>query len=220
MTHPTPPQSSPGSAGGTAGPVAGATGGVGAVEFWFDPVCPFTWRTARWLVDVAGRRGIPISWRPMSLGVLNSGSVAAEPDSPLAESAAALRALVSAEDDAGQEAVAKLYTLLGTRKHDAGEPMTVDAIRDAARDAGLSPAVADAADDPALDARIVASHQAGQDRAGMETGSPVLSLDGGKGYFGPVLTDVPLGDDADRLFDAVVLLASVGSFSELKTSRS
>jgi membrane-associated PAP2 superfamily phosphatase len=27
-----------------------------SVEFWFDPGCRFTWRTSRWLVDVAHRR--------------------------------------------------------------------------------------------------------------------------------------------------------------------
>jgi 2-hydroxychromene-2-carboxylate isomerase len=192
---------------------------AGTVDYWFDPICPFTWRTSRWLVDVATRRGLVVTWRVMSLGVLNNGAVAAD-EGPFAEAAVALRALVAAEDTGGQEALARLYTLLGTRKHDAGEPLTAEAVGDAARDAGLSPAVADAAQDTSLDERIARSHAEGQERAGIETGSPILALGTGKGYFGPVLTAIPAGDDADRLFDAVQMLASVPVFSEIKTSRS
>ena len=43
------------------------------VEFWFDPGCPHTWRTSRWLSDVVGRRGVDVHWRLMSLTVLNEG---------------------------------------------------------------------------------------------------------------------------------------------------
>jgi 2-hydroxychromene-2-carboxylate isomerase len=200
----------------TSAPDSTATGGI---DFWFDPICPFTWRTSRWLVDVATRRGLVVTWRVMSLGVLNNGTVAAE-EGAFAEAAVALRALVAAEDSGGQEALARLYTLLGTRKHDAGESLTADAVRDAARDAGLSPTVGEATGDTSFDERIARSHAEGQDRAGMETGSPILALGTSKGYFGPVLTAVPAGDDADRLFDAVQMLASVPTFSEIKTSRS
>jgi protein-disulfide isomerase-like protein with CxxC motif len=198
--------------------VTRAVGPTTTVEFWFDPICPFTWRTSRWLVDVAARRGLTVDWKLMSLGVLNNETVAAD-EGPLAEAAYALRALLAAEDSGGQEAVAKLYTLLGTRKHDSGQEWTLDAIREAAVDAGLPADVADAAVTTDRDARIESSHAESQRRAAMEIGSPILSLDGGRGYFGPVLTDVPAGEDAERLFDAVALLASVPGFSEIKTAR-
>ena len=34
-----------------------------SATFFFDPLCPWTWVTARWLVDVADRRGFPVAWR-------------------------------------------------------------------------------------------------------------------------------------------------------------
>jgi len=32
------------------------------VAFWFDPSCPFTWQTSRWLRAVADARGLPVDW--------------------------------------------------------------------------------------------------------------------------------------------------------------
>ncbi|MDQ1650056.1 MAG: hypothetical protein QOG60_2113, partial [Frankiaceae bacterium] len=85
--------------------VTRTVGPTTTVEFWFDPICPFTWLTSRWVVDIAARRGLTIDWKLMSLGVLNNGVLAAD-EGPLAEAAAALRTLLAAEDVGGQEAVA------------------------------------------------------------------------------------------------------------------
>jgi 2-hydroxychromene-2-carboxylate isomerase len=197
----------------------------GTADFWFDPTCPYTWRTSRWLVHVADQRNLTVTWHVMSLSVLHAGDVAAgaddgTPGSDPPEGAVALRALVAAEDIGGQEALAKLYTLLGSRKHDSGQQMTVESVRQAVLDAGLPEAVAAATEDDSLDSRIVESHTRGQERGGMEMGSPVLVLGSSRGYFGPVLTATPTGDDALRLFDALHLLVSVPAFSEIKTSKS
>ncbi len=47
--------------------------GPTTVSIWLDPVCPFSWNTARWLKGLAGERGLTIDWRLMSLAVLNEG---------------------------------------------------------------------------------------------------------------------------------------------------
>lgn len=189
-----------------------------ALEFWFDPSCPFTWLTSRWLVDLSARLGITVQWRLMSLSLLSDGQVGEA--GPHGDAGSALRALAAAEDEAGQEGLAKLYTLIGTRTHDSGEALSEDNVRRAVTDAGLPDVVADAGSDAARDDRIATSHHEAQQRAGTQVGSPVVALDGGKAYFGPVLTAVPTGDDATRLFEAIRLLASVPTFSEIKTSRS
>src|SRR5689334_5591429 len=58
----------------TRAATADRAGGVPSeVELFFDPVCPWTWATSRWLVEVAARRGIEVVWRSLSLAVLNAG---------------------------------------------------------------------------------------------------------------------------------------------------
>jgi hypothetical protein len=39
--------------------------------YFFDPACPFTWRTSRWLLSVAPGREVSVRWRAFSLGILN-----------------------------------------------------------------------------------------------------------------------------------------------------
>lgn len=191
-----------------------------SVDFWFDPGCPFTWRTSRWLADVAGRRPVSVTWRLMSLGILNEGKEIPEQyRAPMVQGARALRVLAAAEEAGGQDALSRLFTVLGTRRHVDGEDFSDSVLQAAVAEAGLDPAVAAAADDPGYDARIKASHEEGQRRVGTESGSPVTAIAGGAGYFGPVVVPVPAGDDALRLFDALSLLASVPAFSELKTAR-
>ena len=43
------------------------------VTLWLDPVCPFSWNTARWLSTAAEKAGLDIEWRLMSLAILNAG---------------------------------------------------------------------------------------------------------------------------------------------------
>ena len=43
------------------------------VTLWLDPVCPFSWNTARWLRAVADKAGLAVDWRLMCLAVLNEG---------------------------------------------------------------------------------------------------------------------------------------------------
>ena len=47
---------------------------VTAVEYFFDPACPWTWLTSRWLVDATRQRGVDVTWRSLSLLVLNDGN--------------------------------------------------------------------------------------------------------------------------------------------------
>lgn len=166
----------------------------------------------------------PRSWnnaRPVGLGALQDAvdtwRTAREHHLSSSTPYAAQRLLLAADAEHGQAAVDRLYTAIGEQIHDDGAELSADVLVKALIVAGLPAALADAADDERWDAQIRESHEAAQARVGAETGSPVLAIGDGPGFFGPVA--VPTGADADRLFDAVTLLASVPQFSELKRSR-
>jgi 2-hydroxychromene-2-carboxylate isomerase len=186
------------------------------VDFFFDPTCPYTWRTSRWIAGVAEAGEAAVTWRLISLAVLNEGKDLPEEFRPvLAQSARALRALAAVDENDGR---ARLYTALGTRRHEKGLAFTDEEIAAAVEEAGLPASVAAAVDDASLDAAVRASHDEAQAAVGQETGSPVLRI-GERAWFGPVVVPTPTGDEALRLFEAVRLLADVPAFSELKTRR-
>ncbi|MEN3309796.1 MAG: hypothetical protein V7603_5998 [Micromonosporaceae bacterium] len=190
------------------------------VTFWFDPACPFTWRTSRWLLGVTGARGQSINWRLMSLAVLNEGKEIPEQyREPMMRSVRAQRLLFAAGQRHGQDGLATLYTEIGERVHWKGHPMDDDVLAEAVAAAGLPTGLLDAADDTDLDAEVRESHDAGQARVGMESGSPIVALGEGPGFFGPVVVPVPEGESAEKLYDALRLLSAVPEFSELKRSR-
>jgi 2-hydroxychromene-2-carboxylate isomerase len=190
------------------------------VTLWFDPICPFTWRTSRWLRDVTGKRNLTVGWRLLSLAVLNEGKeLPPQFAGALANSWLALRVLLATDRAHGQAAMAELYTQLGTRVHWDGRTLDKELIAEAVDAAGLPADLVDAAEDTGLDDAIRESHAAGQARVGTESGSPILAIGDGPGFFGPVVVPVPEGESAEKLFDAVRLLSAVPEFSELKRSR-
>ncbi len=190
------------------------------VDFWFDPGCPFTWRTSRWLLDVAGQRPLDISWRLMSLTALNEGKEMPEAFAePMRQSARARRVLAAALDAGGQDALAAAYSSIGTAKHYEGADYDDATLRAGLTAAGLPPTLVSAADDETYDKAIRISHDEGQARVGSGSGSPITAIDDGTAYFGPVVVPVPQGDDALRLFDGIRLMGSVPAFSELKGAR-
>ncbi|WP_106096870.1 mycothiol-dependent nitroreductase Rv2466c family protein [Pseudonocardia dioxanivorans] len=186
------------------------------VEFFFDPGCPYTWRTSRWIADVADAGAAAVTWRLMSLSVLNEGKEVPEDYRPLmAQNVRVLRVLAAVEDN---DARARLFTALGTRRHEQGADYDDDTIAAAVAEAGLPDETVKAADDEAFDVLVRASHDDAQSAVGQEAGSPILRV-GGKAWFGPVVVPVPEREEGLRLFEAVRLLAEVPSFSELKGSR-
>jgi 2-hydroxychromene-2-carboxylate isomerase len=191
-----------------------------AITFYFDPSCPFTWRTSRWARDVAARRGETVQWRLMSLGILNEGKdIPEQYRAYMAWGAGTLRVLAAIGDKYGREGVDAFYSAVGRRVHFEAAERDTATIEAALAEAGLPVELAAAADDDGLDPVIRASHDEAQARVGTETGSPVVAIDDGPAFFGPVLSPVPEGDDADRLFEALRLLSTVTQFSELKRSR-
>jgi hypothetical protein len=189
------------------------------IDFWFDPLCPWAWISSRWVHEVEKVRPIQPRWHVMSLSVLNEGKDLPERYRTLmTEGWGPVRLSIAAEEKYGQEALGRLYTELGTRIHHEKAPLTRETFEAALTAAGLDPSLAVAAESEEYDERLRASHRNGMERVGYDVGTPVIDVEG-VAFFGPVVSPIPRGEDAGRLWDGVRLVAGTDGFFELKRSR-
>jgi DSBA-like thioredoxin domain len=203
------------------------------VEFFFDPSCPWTWVTSRWLASVAPRRQLEVTWRTWSLGFKNEGREL-PPDLPAewrerirasqAFAAPALRVLQAA----GDEGRGRLYTELGRRFHgegdEAGRPPgdPGELIADAIEAAGLPMDLVKAADEESWDESIRDNMDEVRRAIGDEVGVPIVALRDGehlRAMSGPIMSEVPPQEGALALWDAVATVIREPAVFELKRHR-
>lgn len=187
--------------------------------YFFDPACPFTWRTSRWLVGVAPERDVTVRWRAFSLSILNGGNVP-EPYRPMMEaSSRALRLVEALRADRRHDEIGVFYRELGTRTFEAGTPLSRELVVAAAEAAGIEDPSA-ILDDESWDEAVRESHDLAMSSAGPDIGSPVLMIEGAhRGVHGPIIDDVPGAEEAAAIWDAVVPLVRSKTFFELKRGR-
>ncbi len=190
------------------------------VDFWFDPLCPWAWITSRWMLEVQQVRPVQVRWHVMSLAVLNEGKT----DMPeryvelMKQAWGPVRVAIAAEQRFGPEVLGPLYTALGTRFHQEKLDRDRATVEAALTEAGLPTDLADAMESTEYDEALRASHAEGIERVGYEVGTPILSMNGAS-IFGPVVTPIPRGEAAAKLWDGVNLVTQTDGFFELKRSR-
>lgn len=190
------------------------------VDFWFDSTCPFAWITSRWMLEVEKVRPVTVNWHVMSLSVLNEEQDIDEGYREMMDRAwLPARAATQVWERHGNGAVSRYYTAVGTRIHNEGQKDYEVAVRGALDELGFETEdILAAARTDVLDGKLRASHQEGIDQVGHDVGTPVVSLNG-TAFFGPVMTRIPRGEEAGRIFDATVTLAGYPYFYEIKRSR-
>jgi protein-disulfide isomerase-like protein with CxxC motif len=190
------------------------------VDFWFDPLCPWAWITSRWMVEVQRVRPVDVRWHVMSLAALNEGrdELSDEYKDFLKRAWGPVRVCMAAAQQHGDQVLGDLYTAIGTRFHNEKAERSKETVTAALAEVGLPVDLADAMDSAEYDDAVRASHAEGIDRVGYEVGTPVISVNGAS-IFGPVVSPIPRGDDAARLWDGVLAVMSTDGFFELKRSR-
>jgi 2-hydroxychromene-2-carboxylate isomerase len=187
------------------------------VDFYFDPTCPWAWRTSLWIREVRKVRPIDVRWKFLSLEEINREAGTLKENHP--KSRGPFRTMVLARRLGGEDAVDRLYLELGSarheRKEDFGDPATT---RNALKAVGLSESLYDEAmSDQSTADEYLAEHKAVAERGGFGVAS--LVIDDGDPIFGPVIIPVPEGEEAGVLYDHVAALSKLPYFYELKRNR-
>lgn len=196
------------------------------VDFFLDPVCPWAWITSRWIVEVAEQRDLAVTWRFLSLRLLNADKDYATHFPPGYTEGHTLglrllRVAAATREAEGNGAVGRLYAELGRRIHRPGAGLMQlgeGGLDKALAAAGLPAELAAARDDERFDAVLREETALALDRAGPDVGTPVVTFGppDGPSFFGPVISRVPRGAEAVELWDATERLARFPGFAELK----
>jgi len=193
------------------------------VQFWFDPLCPWAWITSRWILEVEKVRPVRADWRIMSLAYLNliqheGKNLTPEYLERMGRAWGPIRVVAAAEQEKGPDVLGPIYTAIGTRIHNQGRREDPEVIPEALAEVGLPATLASAAESTEFDEKIKASHNEAFDQVGIDVGTPVIRIKGNT-IFGPVITPIPRGEAAGKLWDGVALVTATDGFFELKRTR-
>ncbi|MEX1218417.1 MAG: DsbA family protein [Acidimicrobiales bacterium] len=195
---------------------------IDSVEFFADPCCPWTWNTSRWLVEAADLAGVAIIWRTLSLAELNKDREV--PDhfkSRLSCSRRMARALEALRANGRNDEMAALFATFGSYLHHDEQSAGDELIATCANDCGIDlEFVTKAINDDSWDLAIESSVAEAMALAGPDVGSPVIGVPQlARGYFGPIVSPPPTGDDALALWNVLIASFELPTFFELKRGR-
>ena len=212
------------------------------IEFFWDPVCPFAWITSRWIEKVAAQRDYRVDWRFISLRLLNKDKDYATEFPPEYEQGHTaglrmLRVAAAIRANEGREVLGRLVTAYGHSYWDKpkglgmrGYLSTADHVTEVLEAAALSTDYVSALDDMSWDEALDEETELALSRTGRDVGTPIITFypdrssspvageAGTMSFFGPVISRVPSDEDAVRLWEAVVTLATFPGFAEMKRS--
>jgi hypothetical protein len=209
------------------------------VEFYFEPVCGWAWRTSIWMRRVAKERPINVNWKLLSLAAINSpDDWTKDPNTGHIDAAGLNRTLLLARRKAGNEAMDRLFVAYGNAIFGTRELLTWGqrentSLKADPEDANYRALQAkclqtaglptnlyeEAMSDQSTFDEWMAENAEAVERLGA-FGTPTIALKGSDvGIFGPVVDPVPSGAEALALWDSVQVALQAPYLYEIKRNR-
>lgn len=193
---------------------------VERVRFLFDPTCPWAYRASLWVREVAEVLPLEVEWEPFSLEYVNRSRLAGPELEKARRTRHAMRLMARAFELEGHAGIDALYLELGKAVHERKEDLSDEAVlARVLSSTGFSLALlAETRKDEQLDAKLEKSYaRAEQDQA---FGVPTLYInENPRPFYGPLISSVPSGYEAGKLWEYISGLTSLPYFYELKRSR-
>ena len=193
---------------------------VSAVDFYFDPMCPWAHQTSLWIRNVRSQNGIAINWKFFSLEETNRVEGKKHPWerevsfgwTPM-RIGAWMRRIDMDLCDKWYEAIGNALHIQGRRPYEEETALQLLAAIGAPLNAWTD-ALADASthDDVRNDHEFAVKELGG-------FGVPILKFATGRAVFGPVVVPAPEGSDAIELWDLTVSYAHFPGLFEIKTPK-
>jgi 2-hydroxychromene-2-carboxylate isomerase len=191
-----------------------------AIEFYFDPMCPWAYQTSVWIRDVRSQLDLDIAWRFFSLEEINRPDGKRHPwERPIAYGwtpmrvAAWLRRIDMGLCDRWYEACGKALHLDGRRFYDREVAITL------LGDIGAPPtAWDDALADPTTHDDVRSDHDHAVATHG-GFGVPIIVFPNGRPVFGPVVVPAPVSAEALKLWELCTLYSEMSGLFEIKTPK-
>lgn len=190
------------------------------VRFLFDPACPWAYRAALWMQEVAQVRPLEVRWELFSLEFVNRDKKEDSYLRILRRNRRALRLIAGARQAAGDQAVERLYMLIGQARHEYRRALNDEnMLAQAVERAGLPLSLLEETRMNAqLDAELEERYMRAERQGAF--GVPTLFIgENGRPFYGPLLDSVPAGEEAGEVWDHVSALMGLPYFFELKRNR-
>ncbi|MFN0071741.1 MAG: hypothetical protein ACKVVP_09675 [Chloroflexota bacterium] len=170
------------------------------IEFYLSPSCPWAWRTALWIRQVAEQVPLEIEWKLFSLAIVNRGHDYAPDSHSFGYQGEIL--LSAARHFGGNDAVESLYMALGDAMHGRREERNDDLLTGALAAANLPVSLlAESRSNSAYEQALISGHEHAVNVLGA-FGVPTIRFpDSEIAFFGPVIDPVPTGAEAVELWE-------------------